>query len=314
MSEHKTMLYIYAETPLHAGTGRTLGAVDLPIQREKTTGYPIIQASGVKGSLRAETHPYFKQENKVDDWLAVFGPEQGSTEPGKTSADFGGALFIGDARILLFPVRSLAGVFAWITSRDVLERFAREMKMADQTFPLELPARPSDDSSAWVTEPSNLLVNGQVVLEEYAFDATKDAEIKKKETEFAGWLADNAFPNGYTYWTDKLKTNLCILPDEDFRDFVKYSTEVQTHIALDPDKKVVKGGALWTSESLPLDTLLYSPIIATNARNREDRSNGKDVMTLFRTALGKLPNNQMQMGGDETTGQGVVTLRLGGGA
>lgn len=307
MSEHKTMLYIYAETPLHAGTGRTLGAVDLPIQREKTTGYPIIQASGVKGSLRAETHPYFKQENKVDDWLAVFGPEQGSTEPGKTSADFGGALFIGDARILLFPVRSLAGVFAWVTSQDAVERFTREMKITDQSFSSSLPPR-QDDTSAWVTETSNLLVNNQVVLEEYAFDVTDKAETKKKVTEFADWLGKNAFPEGYSYWTDKLKTNLCILPDDDFRDFVKYSTEVQTHIALDADKKVVKGGALWTSESLPVDTLLYSPIVATRARN-----NGKNesaVMQLFKSALGTLPNKQMQMGGDETTGQGVVALRL----
>jgi CRISPR-associated protein Cmr4 len=310
MSENKSMLYIYIETPLHAGTGRTLGAVDLPIQRERTTGYPIIQASGVKGSLRAETRPHFANE---DDRLAVFGPEQDGREEGKTSSDFGGALFVGDARILLFPVRSLAGVFAWATSEDVLERFAREMKIADQTFLSDLSTRKAGDSSAWITEPSGLLVNnGQVVLEEYAFDITADPEIKKKVTAFAGSLADKAFPKGYSYWRERLKSNLCILPDDDFRDFVKHSTEVQTHIALDPDKKVVKGGALWTSESLPVDTLLYSPIVATRARN----NNGKDengVMKLFSDALDKLQNSQMQMGGDETTGQGVVTLRLGGG-
>ncbi len=311
MSENKSMLYMYVETPLHAGTGRTLGAVDLPIQRERTTGYPIIQASGVKGSLRAETAPPVMDKG---DWLTVFGPEQGSTDEGKTSADFGGALFIGDARILLFPVRSLAGVFAWVTSEDVLQRFEREMKIADQRFSSGLPKRDANDSSAWVTEPSNLVVNnGQVVLEEYAFDVASNTDAKKKVTEFAGWLASNAFPkNGYTYWTDKLKTNLCILSDEDFCDFVKYSTEVQTHIALNPDKKVVTGKALWTSESLPVDTLLYAPVVTTSARKLEDKRDEKEVMKLFRDAVGKLPNKQMQMGGDETTGQGMVTLRLGG--
>lgn len=300
MSEHKSMLYIYVETPLHAGTGRTLGAVDLPIQRERTTSYPIIQASGVKGSLRAETKPHFADPK---DWLTVFGPETDN------AADHAGALFIADARILLFPVRSLAGVFAWVASEDVLQRFEREVKLAGGSFASGLPARKTNDSSAWVTEPSSLIVGKQVVLEEYAFDATDDAEVKKKVTEFAGWLGKNALPNGYSYWTEKLKTNLCILPDDDFRDFVKHSTEVQTHIALDPDKKVVRGGALWTSESLPVDTLLYSPIVATRARN-----NGTDetaVMNLFSNALGKLPNSQIRMGGDETTGQGVVTLRLG---
>jgi CRISPR-associated protein Cmr4 len=303
MSENKSMLYIYVETPLHAGTGRTLGAVDLPIQREKTTGYPIIQASGVKGSLRAETKAHFADPK---DWLTVFGPETDN------AADHAGAFFVGDARILLFPVRSLAGVFAWVTSEDVLQRFEREMKMAGQTFSSRLPQRGENDSSAWITQPSNLLVNDQVVLEEYAFDATKETEIEKKVTEFAGWLAENAFPKGYNYWMTKLKTNLCILPDDDFRDFVKYSTEVQTHIALDPEKKVVKGGALWTSESLPVDTLLYSPIVATRARN-DNSKDEKAVMKLFNDVLVKLPNAQIQMGGDETTGQGVVTLRSGGG-
>jgi CRISPR-associated protein Cmr4 len=37
-----TMLYLYVETPLHAGTGSGLSSVDLPIQRERTTQYPMI--------------------------------------------------------------------------------------------------------------------------------------------------------------------------------------------------------------------------------------------------------------------------------
>ena len=49
------ILFIFAETPLHAGTGSGLGAVDLPIQRERSTGYPIVQASGLKGALRSDT-------------------------------------------------------------------------------------------------------------------------------------------------------------------------------------------------------------------------------------------------------------------
>ena len=38
----KSMLFLYVETPLHAGSGRGLGTVDLPIQRERATGYPMI--------------------------------------------------------------------------------------------------------------------------------------------------------------------------------------------------------------------------------------------------------------------------------
>jgi CRISPR-associated protein Cmr4 len=52
MFDRAAMLFLYTETPLHAGSGTSLGIVDLPIQRERTTGYPMIQASGLKGCLR----------------------------------------------------------------------------------------------------------------------------------------------------------------------------------------------------------------------------------------------------------------------
>ncbi len=51
-----TMLYLYVETPLHAGTGSGLSSIDLPIQRERTTQYPMIQGSSIKGKLRSAAH------------------------------------------------------------------------------------------------------------------------------------------------------------------------------------------------------------------------------------------------------------------
>ncbi|HLY31875.1 MAG TPA: RAMP superfamily CRISPR-associated protein, partial [Ktedonobacterales bacterium] len=50
--EAAALLFLYTETPLHAGTGASLGIVDLPIQREVHTQYPMIQGSSVKGALR----------------------------------------------------------------------------------------------------------------------------------------------------------------------------------------------------------------------------------------------------------------------
>ena len=43
----------YAISPLHAGCGAATSQVDLPIQRERHTNWPHIQASGVKGAFRA---------------------------------------------------------------------------------------------------------------------------------------------------------------------------------------------------------------------------------------------------------------------
>ena len=48
-------VFLIVETPLHAGSGSDLGAVDLPIQRERHTDFPKVEGSSVKG-CRSEEH------------------------------------------------------------------------------------------------------------------------------------------------------------------------------------------------------------------------------------------------------------------
>ncbi len=43
---------LHAVTSVHAGSGSEIGLVDLPIQREKHTGFPKIESSSLKGALR----------------------------------------------------------------------------------------------------------------------------------------------------------------------------------------------------------------------------------------------------------------------
>ena len=93
-------LFLVCETPLHAGSGDSLGIVDMPIQRERHTGFPKIEASSLKGALRMafennflKTHP--KRDNP--DIIAAFGPEAGDAHAA--------ALAFTDARLLLFPVK-----------------------------------------------------------------------------------------------------------------------------------------------------------------------------------------------------------------
>ena len=298
MFEAKSMLFIYVETPLHAGTGRGLGAVDLPIQRERTTGYPIVQASSLKGRLRAAA----KGRLPDDEWKGLFGPETSN------ASDHAGALSTGDARILLFPVRSLAGVFAWTTSVDALARFQREAQMVGLSVDWELPAEP--DRNTILVSGDALIAGGSVVLEEFSF--TPDQRQANTIQMIGQWLANDALPQtGYYYWKQALPNKLCILPEDAFRDFVLYGTEVQTHIALNPQTKTVdkEKGALWTTESLPVDTLLYAPLMATKSRASGVDLNGQQVLAKVK-GLGLV---YTQLGGDETTGQGMVALRFSDG-
>jgi CRISPR-associated protein Cmr4 len=301
MFEATRMLFIYVETPLHAGSGRGLGAVDLPIQRERTTNYPIVQASSLKGRMRAEAKPKMDAQTHT----AIFGPETSN------ASDYAGAISFGDARVLLFPVRSLAGVFAWTTSVDALERFKRAAQIAKVKCEFAIPPQPPDENTAWVNGDA-LKAGDSVVLEEFSF--TPDTTHADKVQAIGKWLADNALPQADEYWRKALPNKLCILPENAFRDFVLYGTEVQTHIKIDPEKKTVSGGALWTSESLPTDTLLYAPVMATDARTKVNGNGMKanDVLgKVVELAEKQIPRTQL--GGDETTGQGFVALRFSDG-
>lgn len=326
MFEASCLLYLYVETPLHAGSGRGLAAVDLPIQRERITGYPLVQGSGIKGKLRDEGWQLLKAtpDGKAQ-FKTVFGP---GSEVGGDPSEHAGALAPSDARLLLFPVRSLAGVFAWVTSRDALARFFRDAAAGQQLLELDrgnvkialqLPSEPSPDQ-ALVPPDAKVKVGNNVVLEEFSFTPVDSPIVK----DIAEWLAENALPNGpeYDYWRKKLPTSLVVLPENAFRDFTLYATEVVTRVRLEDEKKTVASGALWTEESLPTDTLLYLPLQATRARSYDKQGNrtkgvpndwydnggGKKILDFF---VRDLKLGRMQLGGDETVGRGMVCLRFG---
>jgi CRISPR-associated protein Cmr4 len=300
MFEEKRMMFIYVETSLHMGCGSGLGTVDLPIQRERTTGYPIIQSSGLRGRIRAMASGNPKLTS--EEFNVVFGPEAGDN-----ASEYAGALSVGDARILLFPVRSLAGVFAWATSIDVLARFQRDASIVGLKLEWELPKDGPTGDKAWVGDDT-LIVGSDVVLEEFSFTADKThSEFVMKVGKS---LAENLPQTPeYDYWKKTLPQKLCILPQNAFRDFVLYATEIQTHTKINPDTKTVATGALWTTESLPMDSLLYAPLMATKQRKSGVSMSAPQVMQ----KVINLDLRRMQLGGEETTGQGIVSLQFAGG-
>ncbi len=308
------LLYLYTETPLHAGAGAGLGAIDLPIQRERVTHYPIVQASGIKGAIRSHAVPVGADDNLKREGDVVFGPENPAT-----GDDHAGAFAPGDARILLFPVRSLTGVFAWTTSLDVLRRWQREATaVAGPNLPA-LPDKEPDDGRCFVPDTRGVVAQDTVVLEEFAY--TVDNSPMQMVKDLAKWLANHALPQGdeYSWWRDGLQKKLVILPDDDFRDFARYATEVLTRIRLEQETKTVKDGALWTEEHLPVDTLLFVPVRATRFRAGEDewrKVNGWQKLDGAEAQAAAVlqwvedrVNGRIQIGGDETVGRGVVALR-----
>uniref|UniRef100_A0A831THK1 Type III-B CRISPR module RAMP protein Cmr4 n=1 Tax=Thermorudis peleae TaxID=1382356 RepID=A0A831THK1_9BACT len=312
MAEAHALLFAYCETPVHAGTGRSVGTVDLPIQRERITGYPIVQASSVKGVLRSMTTPNGAEaSDDAERHRAVFGPD----DPQKAH-EHAGALQVTDLSVVLFPVRSLAGVFAWTTSLPALARLGRLAALAGVETGWTLPEQGPDGQAAWVAQGSALAIDSaagrSIVLEEFSFTAeTGSADFVQR---LGGWLAENALPAGeeYGWWKRNLTSHLCVLPDDAFRDFVQYGTEIEAHVRLAPTTKTVEQGALWTTEAVPAETLFAGLLAATRSRYPKVKDDGQSLLSWLTL---RLDGARTRIGGDETTGRGSVALRVvqGGG-
>lgn len=311
MFKNAKIMFMYTETSLHCGSGSSLGVVDLPIQREKYTDYPVCQASGIKGAVR-EWFEMTQQDNSQKKILWTFGPD---FERGDGDA-FAGAATFTDGRLLLFPVRSLNGVFAYATSRFALCRFKRDAQMAGaKDVSWGVPSE--SEHKVLGTKDTGVEIKPQkkIVLEEYTYDFEGNGDVEK----IAEWIAKNAMPIGQEYddyWRKKVESDLVILPDDVFRDFVKQSTEVQARIRINNETKTVEKGALFYEEALPSDSLLYSVVMAHDpatdkSKRPQDLQDSQDVMKF----LSNLDGKRLQLGGDATIGKGIVNLRfLNGGA
>jgi CRISPR-associated protein Cmr4 len=307
-------LFFICETPLHAGSGSDLGIVDLPIQREKHTGFPKIESSSLKGAIREAVEGVFikedaekAKERKNPIVTALFGPEDSNDA-------HMGALGFSDARLLLFPVKSMKGVFAWVTCPKVLDQFKRDMNIVKST---ENPSSKFDILGDYSVNTeggvckllnqtgSNLKVGTSILLEEYAF-THHPASLTVDNQSLQEWFAIN-LP---TEWQVKIKEDIVILSNDDFKDFVNLSTEVITRTKINNDTGTVQPGALFTEEFLPAESVLYSLIMASPTFRKEkgDLDTADKVMAKFTEVIAKLP--VMQIGGNATLGKGIVRTKI----
>ena len=123
MFENTSIAIMYAVTPCHAGSGSALGVVDLPIQRERHTNWPMIQASGVKGAFRAN---FDRFKNKIADKEQIKDFETLTESVFGTSSDGGyaGSLSISDeVKCFSFCLDYLSGSFKETGKRFVCCKF-----------------------------------------------------------------------------------------------------------------------------------------------------------------------------------------------
>ena len=290
-----TKLYLlHAITSLHAGTGQGADIIDLPIARERSTGRPYVPGSSVKGVLAANCQDNTKQK-------LIYGPR------GNKAGEHAGSVRLSDARLLLFPVRSLRGTFAWTTSPDILRRLVRDdFESAGLTPPAAVPAL-NEYQHALAGEA--LVDNNKVYLEDLDLEVQAATEDFRK---WAQWLGEALFP-GDPVWPGEFQKRFCLLHEDVFNFLHNSASEVRARIVLESETKTVKKGGLWYEESLPPETVLCGLLDVCPTPNAKSKleENGIDILT----EVGAHTAQPIQVGGKATVGRGLCRIRLhpGGG-
>lgn len=291
------LMMIHALSPLHAGTGQSVGAIDLPIARERATGLPYLPGSSLKGALRDRSD---QQEELRPLTKSVFGP------PTENASEHSGSVFFGDARLLLFPVRSIAGTFAWVTSPYLLGRLARDLREAGRTTLFKVPDV-TGVQSCLVPSESKLVLQAEkkrVIFEDLDFEPAPNKEQEVSAVaQVIGELCASLQLDAAT-----LKQRLCIVHDDVLAFLVEHATDVAARIRLDNDTKTVARGQLWYEEALPAESVLVSLLLV--------QPTGKSGLRPDAAVshLENLTKGALQLGGKATVGRGLCALHLAKGA
>jgi CRISPR-associated protein Cmr4 len=277
--------------PLHVGTGgQRLGRVDNSIVREPGTRLPKIPGTALHGAIRQYAAVRYGDLN-----TAGGGKNQDDSHPvnytfgsiKEAGGDGGqkGRVSIGDARLLLFPVYSLAGPI-WVTCPAILTEFGvTESAPGDQ---VRLPQALSNH---------NHLNLGWLMLE--------------KANDAFNW------PEKIKGVPDEIKSRAVLVSDKLFGQIVNSNLEVRTSVSIDPETGAAADKALFTHEAIPRAAILWLDVVEDDFSNKFPKDHDKaqelghtkpmDVVT-----AGLKLAEMLGVGGMGTRGFGRVRLLNGG--
>ncbi|NMC09667.1 MAG: type III-B CRISPR module RAMP protein Cmr4 [Methanothrix sp.] len=244
-----TKYFALALDPIHVGTGDMhLGRVDMSIVREPGTNLPKIPGTSLAGACR--TYAAMQEEGKFPR-CAGQGQAKGNYEghcgnyncpicvtfgfSKGEGGSFQGLAQFSDARLVFFPVHSLAGP-VWVTCPSVL----RDLKVDEN-------------------EPAD----GQVRVA---------SGVKQSGRLNLGWLM-LGLGNALSLDNDKfpgvppeILNRAVLVSDKMFSHIVNDNLEVRTSVSIDPQTGAAADGALFTYEALPRGSVLVFEVVISDPK------------------------------------------------
>lgn len=265
--------YLYLLSPLHTGGASQEGNL-VGIARESHSDLPYLPSSTVRGRIRASTPETDNQRKTL--WGNTIEDVQNQNVADENLTQ--GALWIGDASILWFPVPSLSHGVIWVTSPFLLRRWLRFAP---------LPSIP--------TVPDPICFSGGTRERLYLKDAIFQA------SELQGWSNWRDFLPQGSAEVETIQHGL-LLADADCQVLIQTSLWRQVRVNLGEDKTLADNAGFRYEEAIPPETLMYFPWGTTTSAN----GNGLQVCDQMKAILSR--QNPWQFGGQESLGRGLVEL------
>jgi CRISPR-associated protein Cmr4 len=299
MTNSSRTYWIHAVSSLHVGSGRGVGYIDLPVVREKTTNWPFIPGTGIKGVVSDYYNASGEGGRKDRIKRIAFGAADDSNIDSGSNA---GALVFTDARLVCLPVRSFYGTFAWCTCPLALARFSQDLSMSSVNVDLEVPGV-DEAGKGLLPKGSELIQEGNVYIEDLDIKAHNDEKAEK----WAAFISEQVFLD--SAWQEIFRKHFLILSDDVFNFLCQTGTEVSARIKIHPEKGTTEKGQLWYEESLPAETILFGLVWCDKPRYGDGEKVSREFM-LSEFCKGE---HFLQMGGNATTGKGRVRMVYSGG-
>lgn len=225
----QAVLFFTCESPLAstAVSPHPRAGIARAITREPKSQYPLLLAEEYRGSIEK----YFVRKS------------QSSAAPS-----------FSDAQLLLFPLRSIRGIFTWVTSLKILQQFDAALK--DSTCSPRWPLVGLNEE-AFLTGPhNNCVLKEQALLEEHCFPVVVEPRVQG----ISRWLASNLFPTSaeFQWWSAKLARDLIIVPDSVLRLLVQQNLHFEVEATAGSQQ--VDSALASLVEFLPTETVLYATL------------------------------------------------------
>lgn len=304
------LYFIHCLSSVHVGAGQGVEAIDLPIIREKTTGWPFIPGSSVKGA----TKEHYEFNKASTEWLmAAYGSGRdegaslvvGQEEPAKEGN--AGSLVWSDSRILAFPVASMIGTFAYVSCPLALQRMQRDVEAAGIELPpihwekllSQLEAEPGEEPPAVIANGiGSVLVKRtgeaeKIELDEFVFSVQREAELDR----WLHFIGDQIFINEESRRI--FKSRFVVVNDEAFNYFMSLCCEVLPRIRIESETKTVSNG-LWLEEYIPAEAILYGIVWCDRIYVPSSKLSRQDLLKELQSDF------PLQIGGNASVGKGRV--------